>query len=306
MQLVSWASDNTHILLNYGYRGKTEYILLDRTDPAASINLSANLALPAVSEEVRLDDSRYDHYLALNTATRLLSRVSLSTPVLQPYVSNVLTYDAIGGTSVLYATPDTADTSKVAIELFDGTKSYLIRRAPAKTTYLLALSSYQGDLYAAVSASSENAAFVYENPVSQLTNAQLGVAVPVRVLNIKAPDYVTFSTGGQYVVFEHGSDFAAYDAESEQRFQYTMHDALDTSQLHASWVDGARLQYISGNQLQVFDYDGQNHQTLVTADARYLPAYDASYKTLYTFMPAVSDKSHELLTTTPLRIAADQ
>jgi hypothetical protein len=157
-----------------------------------------------------------------------------------------------------------------------------------------------------VSASSENTAFLYEDPVSQITNKQLGVAVPVRVFGITAPDSVAFSFGGQYVAFEHGTSFSVYDAENQQRFDYVVPGALDAPQLHVTWMDGARLQYVSHGQLIIFDYDGQNRETVVSADAHYTPFYDANYKVLYALVTAAADKSHELLTSTPLRTPADQ
>jgi hypothetical protein len=306
LQLVAWSGDNAHVLLRHFYANKAEYVLVSRTAPAASVNLTQTLVLPGSGIDLRLDNGKYNQYLALDEATHILSRPTLAAPTQLPYVNGVLAFAASGTNTLLYATPDSSDKTKVVINLYDGQHTYAIRRAPGKTTYLLALSSYQGDLYVAVSATSENAAFLYKNPVSQITNKKLGAAVPIRVLNIKAPNAVVFSPGGQYVAFEHGANFAVYDAENQQRFTYTVPANLDAPQSQAAWMDGARLQYISQGQLTVFDYDGQNRQTIVSADAQYLPYFDPNYKVLYTLVQAAADKSHELLTTTPLRTAADQ
>jgi hypothetical protein len=303
---VAWAGDNTHLLLKHIYDGKTEYVLINRTAPELSVNITKTLALSQTGTDLRLDSGQFDRYLVLDTVTERLSRARLTVPGLQPYINNVLTYDAAGDNLVLYATPDTSDTSKVLIDLYDGNHTYTLRQVRAGSTYLLALASYQGDNYAAVSASNENVAFIYRNPISQIVNRQLGVAVPVRVLNIKAPNSVSFSAGGQYVVFENGSAFAVYDVDNQQRYSYTVPSGLDSPQTRATWMDGARLQYVSQGQLVVFDYDGQNRETIVSADPAYIPSYDSSYKTLYALVSAAADKSHELLTSTPLRTPADQ
>ena len=305
-QQVAWADDSTHLLLKHEFDNKVEYVLINRANPAATINLTKTLNLSDTDNDVRLDDNRYDHYLVLDNTSHVLFKASLTVPALTPYITGVLTYDAYGGTDVLYVSPNEADKAKVNIDLFDGTKSYLIRQSAVSTTYLLALSAYQGDLYAAVSDSNEKAGFIYQNPIAQITNPQLGVAIPVRVLSIKSPNYVSFSVSGQYAFFENKTDFASYDVESQQRYLYSSTAPIDQPQVHASWMDGARLQYVSQGQLVVFDFDGMNRQTLVSSDAHYLPIYDANYKTLYTFVPAVANKSHALLTATSLRAPADQ
>jgi hypothetical protein len=157
-----------------------------------------------------------------------------------------------------------------------------------------------------MAAVSESIAYVYQNPAAQIANQHLGVAVPADVFSITSPDFISSSPNSQYIAFEHGSNFAVYDAENQQGFTYSVLDGPDAPQAHATWMDGAHLVYVSKGQLEVFDNDGQNRQTLVSADAAYAPFFDPSYKFLYTFEPSATNKANELLTTTSLRTPADQ
>ena len=306
LQAVAWAGDNTHLLLTHKYDGKTEYILVDRTAPDQSINLTRDLSLSPASSDVRLSDEKYNQYLVLDTAAHTLSRAVLGTAQVTPYLSNVLAFTTYGNNTTLYVTPDAADKAKVDVDLYDNNTTYLIRRAAANTTYLLNLSSYSGALYVAVSAASENEAYVYEDPASQIANQHIGVAIPAEVFSITTPDYLQTSTNGQYIVFEHGTQFAVYDADSQESFSYRVSGAPDTPQAHAMWMDAARLMYVSKGQLVVFDYDGQNRQTLISADAAYIPSFDSNYKNMYTFMPSAANKANELLMATSLRTPADR
>jgi hypothetical protein len=306
MAVVGWAGDNTHVLLAHTYDGKVEYILLSRSAPEQVVNLTKLLTLPTGNVEVRFNNAKYDQYQVFDTAGHTVSRATLNAPQLVPYLTNVLAYDTYGTSTALYATPDLNDKTKVDINYNDGGTVYTIRRAAVSTTYLLKLSSYDGKTYVAMAASSENTAYVYENPVAQITNKRLGAAVPVDVFSITAPDMVTSSPSGQYIAFEHGTSFAVYDADNAQGFSYTVPAAMDKPQSHAVWMDGARLTYVSNGQLVVFDNDGQNRQTLAPADADYPSVFDPSYKFVYTFEQSSGDKANELFTSTSLRTLADQ
>lgn len=306
LSVVTWASDNTHVLLKYVIGAQTEYILLDRSAPQQSVNLSKVLSLPTSNIDVRLSNGRYDRYLELNTVTHTLSRAALLSPQAVTYIDNALSYITSGDNIVIYATPDPTDAKQVNIDIYDGSSTYTIRHDAAGTNYLLDAATYQGNLYIAVAITGENVGFIYQNPVSQLTNEQLGIAVPVQVFHITAPDYVAFSPGGQYVVFEHGLSAASYDFSNLQGFTYSVPGALDAAQTHMSWIDGARLTYVSKGQIVVVDYDGKNRQVLVSGDARYLAYFDSDNKFLYALVPAASEKDHELLTSTSLQIPADQ
>jgi hypothetical protein len=305
LQVVGWSNDNSHVLLKHLYGSNTEYILMDISTPAQSINLTKQLSLPTTGIDIQLNNELPDQYLVLNSATDTLYQDSLSSLQLQLYFNKILAFKSYSNNNLLYATPDPSNTSVVNIDFYDGSNSYLIRRAAANTPYLLNLTTYAGNLYVAITATSENTAYIYENPVSQITDQQIGVAVPVEVFRISQPNYLSFSDNTQYVLFENGSNVAVYDAENAQGYSYSLPTPLDSPQTHLTWMDGAQLMYVSNKQLNVMDYDGNNRQVLVSADPQYQPIFDPSYKYLFMLEPSVPEPGHELLTSTPLRIPSD-
>lgn len=306
LQLVAWADDNDHVLLKHTYDANTEFILLKRSSPTDSVNVTKALNLPLANTDIRLRNNKYDQYMIWNTTTYDLSRASLGSPAPQPYLKNVLAFEPYSDSTVLYVTPDSMQPSKVDVALYDGSNSYTIRQSAVSPTYLLDIASYSGDLYVATSASSDGTAFVYKNPIDQIKGSQLGAAIPVQVFRIKNPTYVSFSTTAQYVLFESGTQMATYDAENQQGFSFTIPDTLDAPQGHANWMDGAHLDLVAKGQTIVMDYDGQNRQVLVSADPRYDLVFDQQYKTMYAFVTSAADKNQELLTSTSLRTPADQ
>jgi hypothetical protein len=305
LQLVNWSNDNSHVLLRHIYDKNTEYILMDISSPAQSVNLTKLLSLPTSGIDLQLSNEQSDQYLVLNTTTQTLYKSSQGTPQLQPYMTKVLAYKSYGSNTLLYVTPDTTKSSEVDIDLYDGSNTYSIRHEAANTNYLLNLTTYNGNLYVATAASSENMAYIYENPVSQITNAQIGLAVPIEAFRITAPNYLSFSGNAQYILFENGTNIAVYDAENTQGYTYTAPTPLDFPQTHAVWMDAAQLIFVSKGQLISFDYDGNNRQTLVSADPQYTPYFDPNYKYLFVLIRSTADSSQELLTSTPLRLPAD-
>jgi len=248
---------------------------------------------------------------AAQTARRLnwaqvLSTISLNAPTLTNVLEHVLSFAADGSKRLVYATPDAADANKVVIMFYDGNAKYPLRYDQTGEHYLLAIDTFDGDTYVAVSVTRHNVAYIYKNPVSQIQDPRLGIAVPQQAFTIKQPTYASISDGGQYIVFEAGQRFAVYDADNQQGFNYTLADQLDMPQTHAAWMDSARLYYVSQGQLVVFDYDGQNHQVLTSADPRYPLAFDDNYKVLYSLVQSADNNAQELLTSTSLRTTADQ
>lgn len=306
LQAIGWADDNNHLLLRHDYSGGSEYILLDRSSPDQSVNLTKAFNLPTAAVTVELLNNHSDRFVVWNSTTHELSTAATGTPTLKPELTNVLAFATYGDNDVLYVTPDLADSNKVAINIFDGSASYTVRRAHANTTYLLATANYNGDMYLALSAVSENIGYVYHNPLNQLTNKQLGVAVPAQVFTIKNPNYLSFSPNGEYAVIESGANVEAYDAENLENFNFTLADPVTAPQTHVAWLDSARLTYGVNGKAVVVDFSGDNRQTLVTADPRYPVAVDSNEKVLLTLRSGTTDKAQEVLTMTSLRSKADQ
>ncbi|HVW23587.1 MAG TPA: PEGA domain-containing protein [Candidatus Saccharimonadales bacterium] len=283
-QAVDWADDNNHLLLLHTMDDKSEYILLDRSDPGQSVNLTRTLELPA-DTTLTLNNKKYDQYYILDAAARL-STASLKNITAVPLLSDVLKYQSYGNNTVLYVTASGAPAGKVMLKMQVGDTSYDLHSLPASNTYLLNLTTYSGVLYVAAGAASESKVYIYKDPVGQLKSQSGNTTVtPIQVLHVTAPNYLGFSDNAQFIVAEGGTDFGVYDILNEVGFNYDTHAALDAPQVHAAWMDGDRLIYVSGGKLLMFDYDHTNVQTLVPAAAATLPVFAPDFKHVYSVVP---------------------
>ena len=304
-QLVEWSNDNRHVLLKHLFDDKSEYILVDRAAPESSINLTQTLGKNPT--ELRLIDKKYDRYLLFDATKQTLSKASLSAPEPVAYLDHVLAYKSYGTDTMLYAASAGADSDgSVKLKLLEGSQSYTLRDLAAGTTYLVDIAKYDGSMYIAAAAASENKVYVYQNPVAQINDPDISVAVPVQVLRVEAPSYMAFSANTRFVMAEGGTNIGVYDAEDEKGFSYTLSSPLDAPQQHVTWMDGHHLIYVSNGSVVMLDYDNINRQTLVAGKADYLPAFDASFKYLFAWAPNTQDAAKLSLTNTSLRTPADR
>jgi hypothetical protein len=306
-QLSEWSDDNRHVLLQHLFDGSSEYVMLDRQDPTQSFNLTKTLGVNPT--KVSLRDKKYDQYYLYDGTAHTLQTVTLNSPTPVNFLSNVYGYKSYGANTMLYVTADNAPAGKVAVDLLqDGTKYQLRTVAADPGAYLLDLAQHGGTWFVAAGSSAEGRVYVYKNPATQLqsSTSKTPVAVPVQVLKAKSPTYLAFSANTQFIMDEGGTDFSVYDVQNDSGYNYTVASSLDAPQTHAAWMDGDRLEYVSGGKLIVFDFDRANIQTLMPANPSYLPFYDPAYKFVDAIAPTGADGKQTDLDSTALLIPADQ
>jgi hypothetical protein len=300
-QLVEWAGDNRRVLLQHVFDGKTEYILLDRDEPALSLNLNTTLAITPV--KLTLNDKKYDKYYLHDPATGRLQTLTLREPTPVTRLEKVLAYQTYGDDTVLYATEAGAQAGKVNINISSGNTVTTVRSLPAGSGYILDFTKYDGVMYVAAGDVNGTRVYIYRDPVAQRQKLPDQIPVPSQVLHVEQPNHVSFSQNAQFIVAENGNRFGVYDIENETGYNFTTLEPLDAPQTKASWMDGNRLIYVSNGKLVMFDYDNNNHQTLVTHSGAYLPAFAPDYDFVYTLAP---NSSAFELNQTSLLIPADQ
>jgi hypothetical protein len=305
--LVEWAADNRHVLLAHTYVtagvSNHEYILLDRDTPIDSVNLSQTLKL-SQAEALTMFNNRVDQLYVFDDTAHSLERVNASDAAVISKLDHVLAFKSYGDNEILYVSDQSptgkATTGVVTAVLQDAQKTITLHTLPAgASNYALNLARYAGDWYVAIGANTDTAAYVYKNPQTQQVTPGEAYPAPWRRLSVAKPGYLSFSSNTQFLLAENGQDFVVYDLENIVQYHYLATEPIDQPQTHATWMDGDRLQYVSGGKLTVFDYDYRNRQSLVPANAGYLPAFAQDYSYLYTLRAATAtDKA--ALTTTPL------
>lgn len=307
LKLVEWSRDNDHLLMVHSVDNQSEYVVLSRSKPEESFNLTKKLQ-PNASTEVSLQDKKFDRYFLHDKAAQTLSTATFDDVTPKQLLTGVIAYKSYGQDVVVYASKTGAAEGKVGVRLYQDEQSYPIREVAQDAAYLLDLTTYDGDWYVAVGTPGEDHVYIYKNPIERLKRDNNLPLVPVENLKLAAPNYIEFSANSQYLLAESGQDIATYDAENERSYTYKIDKPIDAPQAHVTWMDGYHLAVVSGGAVTIFDYDGTNVQTLSSGLPGFLPFFDTSYKYQYAIAPAgAADKSsgaHSLFQT-PLRLEAD-
>jgi hypothetical protein len=308
-QIVEWADDNQHVLLQHTADTTVEYILLDRDSPTQSLNLTKTLEnTPAA---VALSNKKYDQYYLYNSTEHTLRTASLKAPTAVNLLSDVLAYKSYGDNAVVFFTSADAPAGKVLLKQQIGNRAVLLRSFPASTRYIVDLATYSNTPYVVASSVDENKVYIYKDPASQLAAHPAQVIVPIQVLRVNSPDYESCSSTAQYIVLEHGNQVAVYDLENKNGYNYDLstHVSLDSAQPHVQWMDGDRLTYTSasssaaGAMIQILDFDQTNQRSFIPGSPLSSPFFSPDYKNVYSF---VASGNGAQLTSTALLIPADQ
>ncbi len=301
--LSEWADDNQHVLIQHKYDTKNEFILIDREAPEQSVNLNATLKVNPTA--VTLNDKKYDQYYLFDAAAGTLQRSSLKNSTPASALNHVLAYKTYSDDSILYVSNQGAPAGKVLVRLLVGNKTYNIRTLSANSVYSVDLTKYDGVMYVVVAAASDNRAYIYRDPVGQLSALPNQPPATAQVLRIQQVNFVGFSPTAQYIVAENINNFGVYDLENKLAYSYVTREPLDAPQTHASWMDGDRLLYTSNGKLIVFDYDYINLHQLMSNAAAYLPAFSPDYKYVYALAQTTASSQLDF-NQTYLRTQADR
>ncbi len=313
-EFVAWGNDDRHVLLKHVTDNNgaqtSEYVLIDRQDAQATVNLTSKLGVNPTKLELRGD--KYDKYYVYDAETATLKTATLDAPAPQPFLDHVLAFKSHGDSVVLYATDQDAPAGKSLVKLRDSNQTYTIRQVSSGSNYLLDLAQYSGAWYIVAGASADSRTYVYEDPAKALRSKPDSPVVPVQVLKVQSPDYISFSDNARFIMVENGPQFGLYDAETDKGYAYTQPKALDAPQLHATWMDGHRMMYVSGGKVFVFEYDNANREVLNAALPGYVPFFDANYKALYSVGAQTvkaadgTDKTTYAINSTALLLPKDQ
>ena len=219
------------------------------------------------------------NYLKLipNSAT-----LNSNNNTLTAVASGVLAFKSYKNSEVLYVTANGALSGQVAVELLNNNTSYLMRDLPIASTYLLDIAGYNGDDYAVIGDNAYNFVDIYKNPLTQAAATTNAKILPFRAIRLTQPNYESFSPTAQLLMVENGTSFAVYDIFNDEIYHYVAPLPLDAPQVHAQWMDGDRLVYVSGGKITVADYDNTNRQTLSPALPQYQIFFALDYRSYFT------------------------
>jgi hypothetical protein len=255
---VEWSTDNKNVLLKHDYTGGSEYIIFDRDRPDQSFNV--NTVLGISPSQIALFNKKADQLYIYNQGDKTLRLADIGKKQLQPVLLNhVLAFKPYAKDIITYITDDGEPSGQVQAEIWDSGKKYKLDEFTTGSHYLIDAAQYQGDFYYAVGSDTASSINIYKNPEDNIRDPSIGKAVPTIGLRAPGADRLKFSENTRFIGAEAGQNFAVYDLETHDIYQYTLTNPLAGAM---SWMDGHRFLGQSDGSAFVMDYDGINKQSL--------------------------------------------
>jgi hypothetical protein len=278
---VEWSTDNTHVLLRHDYDTGSEFIMLDRNDPAKSVNI--NKALAITPTQVALRNKKADQLYIYMQQGGTLQVADMNKPLLNdPLLKNILAFKPYGTNLISYVTQVNMSQGKAQARIWNNGHTYPLYAFNASDKYLLDIASFSGHTYFSAGSSIDGRINIYKDPLSDIQNSDLGRATPMAALRAQGADKVSFSDNARFIVLEGGQNFGALDLETGNEYQYTLQSPLAST---LDWMDGHRLLGESNGSVFVMDYDSANQQTLVPTTTALGGFFSRDYNQMYTLAP---------------------
>ena len=297
LSAVEWASDNNHLLLKHSYQGGNEFIIFNRSDPAASLNVSQVFGVAATQMSLR--NKKVDQLYIYKQDDNSLSLGDVAKGSLQPLLSDVLAYRGYGSDLLSYVTAQKVAAGQVMARIWENGKTYPLYTFAAGNKYFLGAAQYQGHWYYVAGSDSADRINIYKDPLSGIKDPATAKAIPLIALPDSGVGSLSFSDNSRFIGVQAGQKFGVYDIETQSRYQYTLAAPI-SGEMH--WMDGYRLVGLSGGSILAMDYDTTNQQSLVPALSGDSAFFDKNYNQM---LDLASVDGGVALQRTDLRAGAD-
>ncbi len=298
LSIIGWSNDNNHVLIKHDFADGSEFIIVNRTDAAASVNL--NRAFNSNPSSAALFNKKTDQIYIYSQSDGSLLLGDVSKGSLQPLLKRVLAYKPLDAGRLLYVTDQDAPAGQVLAKILESGKSYLLTSFPAGSKYLIEASQFQSHWYYVAGSDNSSRINIYKDPLNSLKDSSKAKADPLLALINSGAQNLVFSANSRFIGVQNGSKFAVYDIENQERYQFSLPFTLQTP---FEWMDGHRWIGSIEGSVFVMDFDAQNQHKLVPAinDEVF---FDRDYNRMFNLV-TVSGANPTALQMTDLRAGND-
>lgn len=284
----SWSNDDQAVLIRHTYDDtKSEWLLLNRSSPDKSINVSATYGITPSTVVFAGGGNR----LLFVQTDNIVRRINLDEQTLsRPLASNVSTFTVYDAQTIVYTSlvdqnlQRTVGYAAVNVDTPQTIASYPVDNLPLFGT----IASYFGQYYAAIVHGQTMKILAGNLPTTN--NPKSMKVIAVRAVS---PGTTNLATGAnnRFIVATLPSGFATYDLELKKYDETTWaHPTAAPEPLH--WLDGYSLWSSGGGTLRLYEFDGANQQNIMSAADGFTATLSPNGKYIYDITK--TDKGYEL------------
>lgn len=277
LNFVQWSHNSETFIVKHKNGDIVEHIYIPRERPEDSINL--NMRFDLSMDDVHFSGSDPNIIFALTND--VLRRFTISDNLVSGVLLNgVKDFEVYNDTTIVFSREVKQNgngNTNVGIQrigLLKDSKEIVLEELPVSNEVKVAYREFDGHSYFVVANRTQKDAHIYQDPETERGKTYFESFTGI------APSYLKFSPGGRFIMLQQGSKFAVYDFYEEDKFSYNIEGEVKN---YVKWIDGFHLAVSIDNKLNLWDFDGNNQQELVSSDARFEAIIDESEDIIYTF-----------------------
>lgn len=276
--LLEWDLTSRYVLVKYQAGDLTEYLRLDRAQPAQVINITQAFSLP-VDEIHFAGDNANLVYVKNGTVLRRLDLGSNNAT--GALVTGLRDFTVYGTGLVAYTaererTPGDAGSKYQFAGIFADNKEVPVREYPMEHTLLIDYTEYFNKGYLAVADTSGTSVDIIRDP------SQTG-AKDNRVfttMQLKEPAaWLDFSDNGRMLLAQTGNQAATYDLEIAKQYDFTVQTAAPVTRPF-TWIDDYYLFTDANRTIKLLEFDGANARDITGAEEGFGAAFTSDNQNL--------------------------
>ncbi len=250
--LLEWDFGARYALIKHTLADKVEYLRIDRTDPAATVNISAKLGITI--SDIHFSGTNGNVFYALDQGN--IRRLDSATGTIsQPIVKDVVSFE-------LYKSDVLAFTQRANEQFAVGTvvdnRTKIAARYDVTQPIFIDISSYFNDIYLAVGRGTNVEIFI--NPESSTDRKKI-----TSVTTAASLAWVKFANSGRFVTAGSGTQFVTRDLETRATYTVNLPGTSTTPTNPLQWLDDYNVISTADNEVRMSEFDGANQHVLGSA-----------------------------------------
>jgi hypothetical protein len=286
LEIIEWADDNKTFIAKYTDSRTTNYLLIDRQNPALSQNLSTLFG--SASYEIGFQDRKRDNFFVYQPATQSLFTATLGSGLSStPFIVKASEYKTFGRDWVLYVT-ESNEEGMVEARFKRGDKDILLKKVKTADKYLLQLAKLGSAPIMGISSPVENRAIIFNDPEKYLNdNENVTIPIATTVLRVNNPLDLRISSDSSIIMAYGTENYASHEFEADRSYTFKATIPNDSNQ-EIRWLDGQHFLFSSNGKQFMMDFDGSNMHELVASQALLGSFFTEDVENMFSFNPAVA------------------
>jgi hypothetical protein len=248
--LVEWDFGSRYFIVKHVLGDMTEYLRVDRTDPANTVDLSTKLGVELT--DIHFSGTSGNVFYAL-TKDGTIRKLDINAGTLsQPLLDNVLSFRLYRDSDIAYTRQP--EVGKISAGVIIDDKPSRVAVFDASSPVLIDINEYYSDYYLAIDHG--NTVDIYKSPESNQRQKLVSFSTA------SPATWQRFSSNGRIIVVGSGTQFSSYDLETSEKFDVALPGTASDPTKPLQWLDDFYLVSTAGNEVRLSEFDGTNQHVI--------------------------------------------